>query len=153
MQFYIPFGDWSRDGHGQDEEILVEAESMEKLLEAEKQIKKEYGEDFFQGYAADYDIPKLSSVCWQALIDNNYPIEQFKENIYLNEEEDKIVNSVEDYLNKIDSDPYVDLDFVIDSFIWLLNQYKAGIEIIDAPPQINNWTCGGFETVGYGCFS
>lgn len=38
MQFYIPFGDWSRDGHGQDEEILVEAE---------KQIKKEYGEDFF----------------------------------------------------------------------------------------------------------
>ena len=32
MQFFIPFGDWSKEGHGQYETILVEAPSMESLL-------------------------------------------------------------------------------------------------------------------------
>lgn len=152
MKFYIPFGDWSSDGHGCYDEVLVEAESMEKLLEAEQKIKKEYGENFFQEYAQDYDDPKISSTCWQALIDNNFPVSVLKDSVFLSEEETKIVNSIEDFLNKIDCDPYLSLEFIEKSFIWLLNQYEAGIKIISKAPQINNWTCEGFETVGYGCF-
>ena len=50
---------------------------------------------------------------------------------------------------------YVTLDLVIDAFIWLLNDNGAFITRLDAEeeiPMICNWTCNGFETVGYGCF-
>ena len=152
MRFYIPFGDWSGDGHKRYEKVLVEAESMEKLLEAEKQIKKEYGENFFQGYAESYDNPKLSSTCWQALIDNNMPISLLEEYDELNDWTG--FSTLKEALEE-DSNPYVDLDFVITSFIFLLNQYGAGIMVLNEPyiPEINNWTCPGFKTVGYGCFS
>lgn len=36
MKFYIPFGDWSDDGHGKYENLLVEAPSMEGLLMAQE---------------------------------------------------------------------------------------------------------------------
>ena len=32
MRFYIPFGDWSGDGHERYEKVLVEAESMKKNM-------------------------------------------------------------------------------------------------------------------------
>ena len=44
---------------------------------------------------------------------------------------------------------------VIDIFIFLLNAYGAEIVRLDNGediPMICNWTCHGFETVGYGCF-
>ena len=33
-----------------------------------------YGSDFFKKYANDYDTPKISLKGWQALIDNDMPI-------------------------------------------------------------------------------
>ena len=56
---------------------------------------------------------------------------------------------------EIDDNPWVSLEFVIDAFIWLLNAHGAKITRLDAKddiPMICNWTCNGFETVGYGCF-
>lgn len=153
MKFYIPFGDWSGDGHQHYEKVLVEAESMGKLLEAENKIKAIYGEKFFDGYAEAYDHPKLAPECWQALIDNDMPIDILETSEMLDPEEDDKIYNLQDYLNTYPN-PYVSLEFVKYSFIFLLNQYGAKIKIIEEPyiPQINNWTCSGFKTVGYGCF-
>ena len=38
MKMYIPFGDWSDDGHGKYEKILIDAPSMESLRDAQKRI-------------------------------------------------------------------------------------------------------------------
>ncbi len=152
MKMYIPFGDWANDGHGKYEKILVDAPSMNHLLEAQAKIKTIYGKFFFRGMADSYDEPYFEEEIWQALIDTNYPIEQFKEkqdNSYWEE-----CQTLQEVL-ALEENPAVTLDFVVDAFIWLLNAFGAEITQLDDEekiPMICNWTCHGFEDVGYGCF-
>ena len=50
---------------------------------------------------------------------------------------------------------FVTLETVKDAFIWLLNAFGAEIKVCEEHekiPMICNWTCPGFEDVGYGCF-
>ena len=159
MKFFIPFGDWSNDGHGRYKTVLVEAPSMEHLLKAQIKIKEKYGEYFFSSFANDYDEPYISEKIWQALIDTNYPIERFQET------QDDIAwdkcNSIAEVVASTESEDFEDnnipltLDTVIDTFIWLLNAFGAEIRVCEEHekiPMICNWTCRGFEDVGYGCF-
>ena len=158
MQFFIPFGDWSDDGHGKYETVLVEAPSMEHLLNAQNKIKEKYGRFFFgTDFANNYEEPYLSEEVWQALIDTNYPVERFKEH------QDDIrweeCNSIADVVAlggyEDDASIYVTLATVKDTFIWLLNAFGAEIKVCEEHeqiPMICNWTCPGFEDVGYGCF-
>ena len=152
MKMYLPFGDWSGDGHHQYEKVLIEAPSMEVLLEAQKKITAKYGEYFFENFANDYQESYLRTEHWQALIDTNYPISRFIETEEVNDWSGCM--SFEEVLN-IDPNPCLSLEFIIDAFIWLLNTADANIIRLDKAeeiPTINNWTCPGFETVGYGCF-
>ena len=152
MKMYIPFGDWSDDGHGKYEKVLVEAPSMGHLLEAQKKIKAEYGEHFFHEMADEYCEPYFSETVWQALIDSGYPMQRMIETEYYNDWTG--VNSIQEVL-EIDECPSLCINFVIDAFIWLLNWKGAKIVRLDAKndiPMICNWTCEGFEEVGYGCF-
>lgn len=48
MKAYLPFGDWSGDGHGQYDDILVDINSMDDLLIAQEKIKQQYGETFLK---------------------------------------------------------------------------------------------------------
>lgn len=152
MKMYLPFGDWSGDGHGRYEKCLIDAPSMEHLLNIQKQIKIKYGQSFFEDMAGDYEKPFLSEQNWQALIDTNYPIERFQKKENINNWDD--YSSLQEVL-KEDDCPMVSLDFVIDAFIWLLNAFGAEIIMCEEEnpiPMICNWTCPGFKTVGYGCF-
>lgn len=150
MKMYLPFGDWSDDGHGKYKNILIEAPSMEHLLNAQTRIKEKYGKCFFQGMAHDYEKSNFTPEVWQALLDTNYPIDRFVVVEDTNEWDG--MTSMEEVL-AADPNPYLSLDFVIDAFIWLLNAYGAEIVPSDEDiPTICNWTCHGFETVGYGCF-
>lgn len=152
MKAYLPFGDWSEDGHGKYINVLVDIHSMNDLLEAEKDIKAKYGKYFFQEFANEYEESWLSDTCWQALIDSQMPV-----SILINYDENndwRGIESIEQAL-ELDNRPSVSLAFVVQAFIWLLNQYGANILFLPKDqdiPQINNWTCPGFETVGYGCF-
>lgn len=152
MKMYLPFGDWSDDGHGKYEKILIDAPSMEHLLKAQQVIKARFGDHFFDHMADDYEEPYLGEDVWEALIATNYPIEgmwNYEEN---NDWSD--CSSLQECLDA-DPNPAVSLSFLIDAFIWLLNQEGAQIVRLDAGediPMICNWTCNGFETVGYGCF-
>ena len=152
MKMYIPFGDWSDDGHGKYDKVLVDAPSMKALYDAQKCLCARYGNDFFDGYADRYEESNLSPVIWQALKDTNYPIERMIQIEDVNNWEG--MTSIDDVL-EYDPNPNVCLEFVEDTFIWLLNAFNAEIVRLDAGediPMICNWTCPGFETVGYGCF-
>lgn len=152
MKMYIPFGDWSNDGHGRYEKVLVEAPSLEHVKAAQDRLLEKYGKEFFEGYATEYEENNLRPKHWQALIDTNYPIERYieLEDTYLWTD----MKSLNDVLNE-EENPYVGIDFIIDSFIWLLNAFGADIERLDDKediPMLCNWSCRGFKTVGYGCF-
>lgn len=152
MKMYLPFGDWSDDGHGKYEKVLIEAPSMEHLRKAQMEIEEIYGEDFWRDFAEEYENPTLSKKVQAALIDSSYPIERFAE--FRDDCEIDKFNSLNDLFH---SDYYIDywvnLNLVVDAFIWLLNWKGAEITRDEEEiPMICNWTCPGFETVGYGCF-
>lgn len=152
MLMYLPFGDWSEDGHRQSHNVLIEAPSMEHLLNAEKKIKADYGRYFFEDFANEYENPTLTDRVWTALVVTSYPIERLQRY-----EENNDWSDITDLrqVREIDPNPIVSLEFVEDAFVWLLNAYGAEIRICEREeyiPTICNWTCDGFETVGYGCF-
>ena len=152
MKMYLPFGDWSDDGHGKWDKLLIDAPSMEHLLNAQKKIKAIYGDHFFDGMAEQYEEPHFSEDVWQALKDSNYPIERMWETEDWNDWSD--CNSIDEVL-AADEYPSLSISFIMDVFIWLLNWQGAEITRLDSKddiPMICNWTCNGFETVGYGCF-
>lgn len=152
MKMYLPFGDWSDDGHGKWDKLLIDAPSMEHLLNAQKKIKAIYGDHFFNGMADHYEEPHFSEDVWQALKDSNYPIERMWETEDWNDWSD--CNSIDEVL-AADECPSLSIGFIMDVFIWLLNWQGAEITRLDSKddiPMICNWTCNGFETVGYGCF-
>ena len=152
MKMYLPFGDWSDDGHGKWDKVLIDAPSMEHLLNAQKKIKAIYGDHFFDGMADQYEEPHFSEDVWQALKDSNYPIERMWETEDWNDWSD--CNSIDEVL-ATDEYPSLSISFIMDVFIWLLNWQGAEITRLDSKddiPMICNWTCNGFETVGYGCF-
>lgn len=153
MKAYLPFGDWSEDGHCEYEELLVEVDNIKDLVKAQQKIISIYGSDFFKRYANDYDTPEISLKGWQALIDNDMPIKIVSK--YSEAFDWKKFKNLQDILDFYSpEEPPVDLYFVERSFIWLLNKYGANIKICKTGgiPQINSWTCPGFQTVGYGCF-
>lgn len=152
MKFYIPFGDWSNDGHCGTEFLFVEAPSMLKLKEAQDNIREIYGQHFFDDFAEEYDSPTLSEANWQALIDTDYPVERLIKTERYNDWTG--MQSLVQVLAE-DDNPHVSIGFVEDAFVWLLNAFGANIRVCEKEeliPVISNWTCQGFQTVGYGCF-
>ena len=155
MKMYLPFGDWSDDGHGKYEKVLIEAPSMEHLRNAQIEIEKIYGKDFWRGFAEEYEESTFSEEVQAALIDSNYPIERFAKF-----QDDCNIDNFDNLGEFFDSDYWIEdmafhviLDLVVDAFIWLLNWKGAEITRSEEEiPMICNWTCRGFETVGYGCF-
>lgn len=162
MKFYIPFGDWSHDGHGMCENILVEADSMDKLYKAVDKIKKEHGEYFFDYFANDAGSSSISKAILNALIETNYSLEDFlKTDEYNNISEDdekeiqeKGIKSFEDFVSfkgwASDESVLNDINFSLETiehmYIHLLNAFGAGITILEEYPLFT------YETVGYGCF-
>ena len=147
MKMYLPFGDWSGDGHCVYEKILIDAPSMEHLLEAQKKIKEKYGSMFFKNFANEYQDATLGDEIWDALEEAQYPVERLAKYDDINDWEDaKSVQEARGYL--------IGIAAVIDTFVWLLNWYGAQITRLDEDeiPMICNWTCHEFETVGYGCY-
>ena len=156
MKMYLPFGDWSGDGHGRYTKVLIDAPSMEIIRLAQKRIEDHHGKDVWEGFARGYQDNSISNIIQELLINTNYPIERlakyqddcgFDDFKNLNE----CFNS--EFWNC--SGHYITLETCIDTFIWLLNAYGARIKRLEEAeniPTISNWTCPGFKAVGYGCF-
>ena len=126
MKAYLPFGDWSGDGHGRYDDILVDINSMDDLLMAQEKIKQQYGKTFFKNYANAYDTPQLSKQCWQALIDHHMPVDILEDSEMLYPDDDGIYN-IQDYLHGNVSD---------DRTIMWFDNYQG-------------YSVDGYYTVGY----
>lgn len=162
MKFYIPFGDWSHDGHGMCENVLVEAESMDKLYKAIDKIKEKYSKNFFDDFATDYGSSSISKIILDALIETDYSLEDFlKTDEYNNISEDdekeiqeKGIKSFKDFVffkgwasdESVLNDINFSLETIEHMYIHLLNAFGAGITILEEYPLFT------YETVGYGCF-
>lgn len=157
MKMYLPFGDWSDDGHGRYEKILIDAPNMQFLRDAQIKIEETYGKDFWHGFAEDYNESVISDTVQKALLDTHYPYDRFCE--YMDDNVYDSFQTLEEAFESTywlsDSECTVTMSLVMDAFIWLLNCYGARIVRLDDGddiPMICNWTCDGFRTVGYGCF-
>lgn len=150
MIMYMDFGDYSGDGHCCKERILIDAPTKEHILNAQQFIKDEFGADLFEGMATEYEEPHFSHVVWDCLLYTKYPMERLEDN--LDGYNLDGLDSLEEFL-RLEPNPYVNIKFVIDAFIWILNWGGARITKLDDSYDIPciNWEWG-FETVGYGCF-
>ena len=124
-----------------------------QFMKAQIEIEEIYGKDFWRGFAEEeYEDPTLSEKVQAALLESSYPIEsfaKFRDDCKV----DKFNNLNEFFQSDYYIDYWVNLDLVVDAFIWLLNWKGAEITRSEEEiPMICNWTCRGFETVGYGCF-
>ena len=60
MKMYLPFGDWSDDGHGKYDKLLIDAPGMLSLFEAQKKLKEKYGDKMFEDhFASFYEEPNV----------------------------------------------------------------------------------------------
>lgn len=162
MKFYIPFGDWSHDGHGMCENVLVEAESMDKLYKAVDKIKEKYGKDFFYYFANECENPVLSTTIIQALVDTGYSLDDFLKTGGLDEyDPDHDINFDEDGIKTFKDlavfekwipdgrtlqGALFNLETIEHMYIHLLNAFGAEITVCKGYPYFD------YETVGYGCF-
>lgn len=155
MKMYLPFGDWSDDGHGKYEKVLIDAPSMQRLRDAQIKLEEKYGKDFWNEYAEDYGESVIGETVQTALIEAGYPLERFSKAVD-DVRFDNFSCLAELFQSRFwneEQEGYVTLEAVIDTFIWLLNDNGAEItRLVEDVPTICNWTCHGFETVGYGCF-
>lgn len=153
MKFYIPFGDYSGDGHKQYCNVLVSAPSMEGVAAAQKFYEEKYDNWFWAHYADEYGNSSITLEIEQALLDTNYPLERFSQC-----QDDIRFDDFETLEELFKSDFWkeewghdITLDACIDTFIWLLN--AAGAEIVrEEQYPVIGWDCGQFKSVGYGCF-
>jgi hypothetical protein len=77
MKFYIVLGDWSKDGHGKSEKVLIDSNiPMEELQEAYKKSCKKTGFDFSENVCADYEDQKISQKTFDILVENNCPLDK-----------------------------------------------------------------------------
>lgn len=142
MKYYLPFGDWSDDGHGYWKQVLIDGDK-DTILKAEKAISDEYGDSFWRGFADEYQKPTLSKLVWEALIRVNYPIERLVQFDEWNDWE-----GVPDLKTafKIDADAHFNIDVIIDMYIWLMNVYGANIKVCSEIPMLYT------KAPGYGCW-
>lgn len=126
MNILIPFGDPSGDGHGQCEFVSVETPNPQLIFDIQARLKQKYGQDFFEGFANEYEEPYFSEKVCKALNEVGY----------------------KGYYETYDTNTFIELGDCINAFIYLLNAYGAQITKTKLSPILGH----PFEEVGYGCF-
>lgn len=144
MIFRVPFGDPSGDGHGETVEVWVSTPNAQFTKDALKSIRRQWGNDFFEGFAQDYMEPYLSPTVWEALEESDYPFEKVFD---LCETAQYIWTDIRKFSDFKYSDFEISIEGVIDMYLHLLNYHGAQLTKIDKPFEDLP-----IETVGYGCF-
>lgn len=137
MIMYLTFGDYYDDGHGKFKIVFVEGSDPKAVERAEKRLKEQYP-NFYM--AEDYEDCSFNDAAWEAIKTSDYPIWRFAE-------KDKNHNwsGVKDWDEIKANNGFYYIDVIIDIYIWLLNDFGAGIQQIDIPHALDT-------NVGYGWF-
>ena len=154
MIMRVPFGDWSKDGHGESNDIWVNSPAWDTIPKAQEDIKAQYGEDFFKTFCEENDS-YLNSIHWEAIYEAGYDTWNLIQDthrgcIIYNGEKELDANDF-DFTEEVIKHPEVwelTIDAVIDLFFILINEHSKGVEIIENPFPYNY----DIETVGYSAY-
>lgn len=147
QKIYIPFGDWSNDGHGRYEKVMMLAQSMEDLRQAVDNIHEKYGPHIFDEIANEYGYSGISENIYNILVDNGYDFSKVGE---LEDTADSYApDGWREYIRKgiEEGDSGLMLETIEDIYFFLLRLGGARFEVCkDDIPMFT------YESVGYGCF-
>ena len=147
MIFRMKFGDPWDDGHGVYAEVWFSTPDIKFLEEAEKEVQKQWGERFFEGFAHDPEEAWLRDEVWEALYEADFPIEVIFNTCDL-EDEGYPWSLYSDILEFRDKGSHnnLSIECVVEMYIWLMNYNGARLTKIPDPFKTRG------TTVGYGCF-
>lgn len=146
MIYCLRFGDPYLDGHGVYVEQWVSTPDIKFLEHAEEEVKKQWGDDFFKGFAHDPDEAWISHEVWEALYEADFPIEVIFNTCDI--EEEMPWAAYQDILVFRDHGSHnnLSIECIVEMYIWLMNYNGARLTKINAPFGTIN------RTIGYGCF-
>lgn len=146
MIFRMKFGDPWDDGHGTYVEVWFSTPDIKFLEEAEKEVQKQWGERFFEGFAHEPEEAWLRDEVWQALFEADFPVNTIFETCDIEEEmpwkiyPDVLIFGARGNHNNLS------IECVVEMYIWLMNYHGARLTKIPDPFKTRG------TTVGYGCF-
>lgn len=148
-KYYFHFGDYYGDGHGRHVTVCYNSpKSKQEIQEIINKIdfKHPSFNSWDAGLAKQYDEPHIGEAAWEEIIKLGYPYERL--GIILDDLEFDKYSGWDDLKNQYKlSDIYVNIDFIIEVFIYIMNYYGAELtEIIE--DKSNHFD---FD-YGYGCF-
>jgi hypothetical protein len=147
IRIYIPFGDWSNDGHGRYERVMVLAQSMEDLRQAVDNIREKYGPHIFDEIANEYGYSGISENIYNILVDNGYDFSKVGELEDI--ADDYAPEGWQEYIKNeiVNNHNGLMLTTIEDIYFFLLRLGGARFEVCkDDIPMFT------YESVGYGCF-
>lgn len=97
-QFYLPIGDWSKDGHGECDNILIESNSsLEDIREAHFKIEEVTGINIHK-IASEYEDNTIKSDTCLDLIELGLDINNYLSETYEGLTKDNILDEREYYI-------------------------------------------------------
>ena len=147
MIYCLRFGDPYLDGHREYVEQWISTPDIKFLEYAEKEVKKQWGEDFFKGFAHEPDDAWVADEVWEALYEADFPIDVIFNTCDL-EDEGYPWSLYSDILEFRDKGSHnnLSIECVVEMYIWLMNYNGARLTKINAPFENID------RTIGYGCF-
>ena len=143
MILRLVFGDFYGDGHGQWVEKWISCPDIKYIEDAKNAIKKQYGTDFFRGFANEYEEPYLSYNVCEALEESGYELERV---FLLNDARSSDWPEIKTFTDIAKAAFNIDISSAVDMYIHLLNYNGANMTPIGPPFNIID------SEVGYGCF-
>lgn len=148
-KFYFHFGDFYGDGHRQYVTVCLQTPKTKQELQ-EIICKAEFMHPAFSnwdtGLANRYEEPHIGNVAWEEIIKLGYPYSKL--GIMLDDIDFDNYNDWDSLKADYElSDIYVNIELIIDIWLFVLNHYGAELE--EVVEEEKDFFDFGF---GYGCF-
>lgn len=148
-KFYFHFGDFYGDGHRQYVTVCLQTPKTKQELQ-EIICKTEFMHPAFSnwdtGLANRYEEPHIGNVAWEEIIKLGYPYSKL--GIMLDDIDFDNYNDWDSLKADYElSDIYVNIELIIDIWLFVLNHYGAELE--EVVEEEKDFFDFGF---GYGCF-
>ena len=146
MIYCLRCGDGHGDGHGMDAEQWISTPEIIFLSQAEQRLRKQYGVEFFEGFAVEAEEAWVSDDVWDALYEADFPVEKIFELCDIEEELPWAAHRDLMVFKNVGNNVNLSIECIVEMYIWLVNYHGACIKTIPAPFTILT------RHIGYGCF-
>ena len=149
-KYYFHFGDYYGDGHRQYVTVCLQSPKTREELDAiltKIEFKHPSFNNWDTGLAKQFDEPHIGDIAWDEIIELGYPYEklgQMLDDIEFDKYEGWEALKAEYQL----SDIYVNIELIMDIWLFVLNHYGAKLTTVVEEEENNNFDFA----YGYGCF-